>query len=249
MRVPRLYVPENLFTGAQLKLPEGAGRHVARVLRLPVGAALRVFDGQGHEFEALIAGIARDRVEVHLGAATPNDSESPLRITLLQGVARGEKMDLILQKATELGVCAIRPLLMARSTVKLDAAGIAKRDAHWQGVIIAACEQSGRARLPQLATAASLATELARTGEAWKFLLSPEPDSETLPELLNRHADAARTGIHVLIGPEGGFDEAEIAAALAAGFTRCRLGPRVLRTETAGLAAIAALQALAGDWR
>jgi 16S rRNA (uracil1498-N3)-methyltransferase len=249
MRLTRIQVPETLSTNAQLPLPETAARHVIRVLRLAPGDALRIFDGRGGEFEARIATVMRDRVTVCLGAAVPNDSESPLRITLLQGVARGEKMDLILQKATELGVTAIRPLLTARSTVKLDTEGIAKRHAHWTGVIAAACEQSGRATLPTLAPTATLPSELMLGSAELRLLLAPEQASASLPELLEWHADAAHHGIRLLIGPEGGFDDAEIAQTLAAGFLRCRLGPRVLRTETAGLAAIAALQVLAGDWR
>jgi 16S rRNA (uracil1498-N3)-methyltransferase len=248
MRVTRLYLPENLASGAQLMLPDAAARHVSRVLRLSTGAALRVFDGRGHEFEAVIASDARDRVEVRLGAPVLNDSQSPLRITLLQGVARGEKMDLILQKATELGVTAIRPLLMTRSTVKLDAAGIAKRHAHWQGVIIAACEQSGRATLPDLTPATSLQTALAHRRDELQLLLAPEAGSPALPTLLQAHPITALRGIRILIGPEGGFDDDEAAQALNAGFQRCRLGPRILRTETAALAAIAALQVLTGDW-
>lgn len=248
MRVTRVHVPAALSSGAQVVLPDAAARHVTRVLRLAAGDALGVFDGRGNEFAAVISSIARDRVEVLIGAPLENRSESPLRITLLQGVARGDKMDLILQKATELGVTAIRPLLTARSTVKLGAEGIAKRHAHWEGVVAAACEQSGRATLPVLAPAASLAAELSGGGGGLKLLLAPEEGSPGLAVLLEQHAGAAQQGVRLLIGPEGGFDDAEAAQALAAGFLRCRLGPRVLRTETAGLAAIAALQVLAGDW-
>ncbi len=253
MRLTRVHVPAALQPGAVLALPDTAARHVAQVLRLTTGDALHVFDGEGHEFEAIITAARRTEVEVRIGAAVPNLTESPLAITLLQGVARGEKMDLILQKATELGVTRIVPLLMARSTVKLDAAGIAKRHAHWQAVIASACEQCGRARLPALAPAttlgAALATGDAAQGQDLRLLLAPQSGSSSLPALLDDHAAAAGRGIRLLIGPEGGFEDTEIAQALAADYLRCRLGPRVLRTETAGLAAIAALQALAGDWR
>ena len=227
MRLTRVLVPGPLQPG-RLALPAGPARHVARVLRLGAGDALRVFDGEGREFEARIEAVGRDQVQVEIGAAVAGSVESPLSITLLQGVARGEKMDLILQKATELGVTRITPLLMARGNVKLDAAGIGKRHAHWQAVSGSACEQCGRNRLP------------------W---LDPVVGSPSLAGLLDAHPDAARRGIRLLVGPEGGFDDAEIALALASGFIRCRLGPRILRTETAALAAIAALQCLAGDWR
>ncbi|MGC4029592.1 MAG: 16S rRNA (uracil(1498)-N(3))-methyltransferase [Steroidobacteraceae bacterium] len=251
MRLTRVHLSAALQPGAVLPLPDTAARHVARVLRLAAGDALRVFDGAGHEFEAVIASVQRGQVQLRIGAAVANHGESPLAITLLQGVARGEKMDFILQKATELGVTRIVPLLMARSTVKLDDSGIAKRQAHWQAVLASACEQCGRARLPVLTPATALGAALAgeaREGDL-RLLLAPQAGSPSLPALLGRHATTASDGIQLLVGPEGGFDDAELAQALAAGYLRCRLGPRVLRTETAGLAAIAALQALAGDWR
>lgn len=253
MRLTRVHVPAALQPGAVLALPDTAARHVAQVLRLTTGDALHVFDGEGHEFEAIITATRRTEVEVRIGAAVPNLTESPLAITLLQGVARGEKMDLILQKATELGVTRIVPLLMARSTVKLDAAGIAKRHAHWQAVIASACEQCGRARLPALIPTAPMPMALTADGATGssdlRLLLVPDTHSPSLPALLESHTAQSTADIRVLVGPEGGFTAEEISLAVAAGYQHCRLGPRILRTETAGLAALAAIQALAGDWR
>lgn len=251
MRLTRILVPGPLPAGAVLTLPEAAANHVARVLRMTEGDALHVFDGEGHEFRAVVSSVQRGRVDVRIGDAVPNHNESPLHVTLMQSVARGEKMDFILQKATELGVAGITPLLAARSTVKLDVEGIAKRHTHWRAVIASACEQCGRAQLPSLRPATTLATALAADamdGRGLRLLLSPLASSLSLPTLLTDHAAAVQHGVRLLIGPEGGFEDSEVAQALAAGFMRCRLGPRILRTETAGIAAIAALQALVGDW-
>lgn len=248
MRLTRVHVPGPLFAGT-LALPEGPARHLVRVLRLDVGAAIRVFDGEGHEFEAVIESVRRDGVAVRIGAEVANDVESPLSITLLQGVARGDKMDTILQKATELGVTRIVPLLLARSTVKLGADGIARRHEHWLGIIASACEQCGRSRLPRLEPATQLQAALEAGEEALRLLLSPDASASSLPALLSGYPEAAKHGVCLLAGPEGGFDDNEIAQAMARGYKPARLGPRVLRTETAGIAAITAVQVTAGDWR
>lgn len=248
MRLTRVHVPGPLFAGT-LVLPEGPARHLVRVLRLDAGAVIRVFDGEGHEFEAVIDSVRRDEVTVRIGAEVANDLESPLSITLLQGVARGDKMDTILQKATELGVSRIVPLLLARSTVKLGADGIARRHEHWLGVIASACEQCGRSRLPRLEPAAQLEAALETGDDGLKLLLSPDASAASLPALLSAYPQAAQHGVCLLAGPEGGFDANEIAQAMASGYKPARLGPRVLRTETAGIAAITAVQVTAGDWR
>jgi 16S rRNA (uracil1498-N3)-methyltransferase len=250
MRLTRVFVDAPLATGAQLDLPEGAARHVARVLRLAAGDALRLFNGRGGEFEALIDAVRRDGVSVRIGAHLGVERESPLSIVLMQGIARGEKMDLILQKATELGAQGFAPVMMARSTVRLDEHTAIARQQHWQAVVASACEQSGRNTVPTVAAPASLAQCL-RAAEGLRLLLAPGDDSLPLPALLAAAAAAgiAAPRIALLVGPEGGFDPGETALALATGFQACRLGPRVLRTETAGLAALAALQTLAGDLR
>lgn len=250
MRVTRVFVDMPLASGAQLALPEGAARHVARVLRLGVGDALRLFNGRGGEFEATIDSAFRDEVTARIGAHHDTERESPLRIVLLQGIARGEKMDLILQKATELGVHAFVPVKMARSTVRLDERTALARQQHWQAVVASACEQSGRNAVPAVAAPATLSQCLG-PAPGLRLLLAPGEGSRPLSVLL---ASATPAGglperVELLVGPEGGFDPAETAAATAAGFQSCRLGPRILRTETAGLAALAALQSLAGDLR
>lgn len=248
MRLTRVHVPGPLVAGA-LSLPEGPARHLTRVLRLGEGDAVRIFDGEGHEFEAVIESVRRDAVVVRIGAGVADNVESPLSITLLQGVARGDKMDTILQKATELGVTRVVPLLLARSTVKLGADGIARRHEHWLGVIASACGQCGRSRLPQLDPAIGLEDALALGDGELKLLLAPDAGAASLPALLSAHPQAAQRGVCLLVGPEGGFDEGEVTLALASGYRPCRMGPRVLRTETAGIAAITAVQVSAGDWR
>ncbi|MBB3227487.1 16S rRNA (uracil1498-N3)-methyltransferase [Luteibacter sp. Sphag1AF] len=242
MRDIRIHVDTPLTTGHELMLPAQAGEHVARVLRLEVGHPLILFSGDGCDYAATITSVGKREVIVSVGDARMLENESPLALTLAQGVARGEKMDLIVQKATELGIARIVPLITERSEVKLDAARAEKRLLHWRAVAASACEQSGRARLPVI--------EAAQPLSAW---LSALQDSNTarlalLPEGTHRPGELALSGSAMLaIGPEGGFGERDRAALAAASFTGLRLGPRILRTETAGLAAIAALQALYGD--
>jgi 16S rRNA (uracil1498-N3)-methyltransferase len=248
MRLTRVHVEAPLAVNTSLVLPTGAARHLSRVLRLGVGDALRLFNGRGGEFDATISVVHRDQVTVQVGAHHAVENESPLTLTLLQGIARGEKMDLILQKATELGVTAIIPVLMARSTVRLDADNAATKQQHWQAVVTSACEQCGRNTVPAVAAPQPLTAVLARPA-ALDLLLSPERSALSIPALLTQAGPLQGQSMRLLVGPEGGFHAAETAAALQQGFRACRLGPRVLRTETAGLAALAALQSLAGDLR
>jgi 16S rRNA (uracil1498-N3)-methyltransferase len=248
MRLTRIFVDATLTTGTALPLPGGPAQHLTRVLRLQVGAALRVFNGQGGEFDASITSIRRNDATVLLGAQHLLEHESPLHTTLLQGIVRGEKMDLILQKATELGVTAVVPLTTSRSSVRVDEATALRKRAHWQGVVAGACEQCGRNRLPQIAAPVEFAAAINHVPATLKLLLEPEPSASTLKMLLQAvRADVAAPSICLLVGPEGGFDPHEVQLAKQAGFQPCRLGPRVLRTETAALAALAALQSLAGD--
>lgn len=246
MRLTRVHVAVPLAAHSSLLLPDGAARHLVRVLRLGAGDALRLFNGRGGEFDAAIETVRRDAVTVQVGAHHAVERESPLAVTLLQGIARGEKMDLILQKATELGVTAIEPLLMARSTVRLDARGAVARQQHWQAVVVSACEQCERNTVPVVSAPQSLLQALSGPLPGLNLMLTPEESAMTLPVLLDQASAAA---VRLLVGPEGGFDPAEMAAATQSGFRPCRLGPRILRTETAGLAALAALQSLAGDLR
>jgi len=245
MRSIRLYTDAPLVPGAEATLPATAAAHAVRVLRLKVGDAVTLFNGDGHEYPArLVAAGARElRAEVEAQASPQR--ESPLHITLIQALARGEKMDWIIQKATELGVAHLVPVATERSEVKLDAARSEKRLEHWRAVTIAACEQCGRNTLPRIeapvALAAWLDTNVAPQSTT-RWILHPE--SATHMRGLRVSSPAT---LELAVGPEGGFGENDLAVLRAHGFHGLALGPRILRTETAGLAAIAALQALYGD--
>lgn len=243
MRTIRIHVEQPLAIGCELSLPAQAAEHVARVLRMTAGAPLTVFNGDGHDYDAVILAVGKREVSLRVEQGRRIDNESPLRLTLAQGVARGEKMDLIVQKATELGVSRIVPLLTERSEVKLDAARAEKRLTHWRAVAASACEQSGRARLPEITAATPLQAWLdnLRGDEALRLALLPEGTQQA------RALDFGDAGGLLVVGPEGGLGERDVAALVDAGFAGLRLGPRILRTETAGLAALAALQALHGD--
>jgi 16S rRNA (uracil1498-N3)-methyltransferase len=242
MRVTRVHCAAALAEGVRITLPAHAGMHLTRVLRLKAGAMLAVFDGAGHEHEATICAAQGDRVEVMVGVTRPAPAPSPLAITLSQGVSRGERMDYAVQKATELGVHRIVPLLCERSVVRLDAEQAVRKLEHWRGVAIAAAEQCGRAELPEILAPRRLAEHLAaaRAEMGLRLVLAPQA-ATSLRELRPSAA------VEILIGPEGGLADEEIALASFAGYAGVRLGPRVLRTETAAAAAIAALQTLHGD--
>lgn len=245
MRLNRIFCPGPLAAGATVVLPAAAANHVARVLRMRPGASLTLFDGSGNDYQAEITGTGKgNEVTVRIHAQAPGIAESPLRITLVQGVSRGERMDWTLQKATELGVDSIAPVLTARSVVRLDDKQMDKKQAHWQGIVIGACEQSGRSHVPVVQTPSSLRDYL-RTArqDGLRLLLSPTAPV-SLPTL-----PSPPTRIELLIGPEGGLDDAEITSAVQAGFTPVRLGPRILRTETAAVVALSILQGLWGDLR
>lgn len=243
MRTIRIHVDQPLAVSGEANLPAQAAEHVARVLRMSPGDRLTVFNGDGHDYAAVILAVGRREVTVRVESKQALQNESPLPLTLAQGVARGEKMDLIVQKATELGVARIVPLLTERSEVKLDAARAEKRLAHWRAVLASACEQSGRARLPEIVPALPLAAWLDSLADdgALRLALLPEASRSS------RELRFTAVGGLLVVGPEGGLGERDIGALTAAGFDGLRLGPRILRTETAGLAALAALQALHGD--
>lgn len=247
MRLTRVFVDAALTAGELLPLPPGPAQHLVKVLRLQAGATIRVFNGRGGEFDATIESAGKQQVLARIGTHHAIDRESPLRVTLLQGVARGERMDFVLQKATELGVAAVVPVLASRSTVRLDQDGAERKRAHWHGVLAGACEQCGRNVLPTLHAAARLPVALAKCDSALKLVLEPTTDAATLQQLLKALPEGRNASVCLLVGPEGGLDADELRTAKEAGFVSCRLGPRVLRTETAALAALAALQALAGD--
>ena len=243
MRTTRIHVEQPLALGAELALPAQAAEHVARVLRMNAGDALTVFNGDGFDYTTTLTSVGKRDVMVHVDGREAIANESPLRLTLAQAVARGEKMDLIVQKATELGVSRIVPLFTERSEVKLDAARAEKRLQHWRGVVASACEQSGRVRVPEVLPAVSL--------QAWLESLADDGAQRLalLPEgtLRARDIGFSAAGGWLVVGPEGGLGERDVSMLQEARFQGLRLGPRILRTETAGLAALAALQALHGD--
>lgn len=215
------------------------------MLRLAAGDVLTLFNGDGAEYDAVVASVGKSAVSVKIGERHAADRESRLEIVLGQALSSGERMDYTVQKAVELGVAAIHPLTANRSVVRLDAERAGKRAAHWQSVVIAACEQCGRNRVPPVAPVAALEAWLAQRGArdaALRVLLSPR--AETRLRDLPRPDGA----VVLLAGPEGGFTREEETLARAGGFTPVRLGPRVLRTETAAVAALAAMQALWGDF-
>lgn len=245
MRDIRIFVPDlqaHTDDGA-VALPEQASAHVSRVLRMRAGDALTVFDGRGGEYSAEIANIAKKAVTLRLGAHSPIERESPLAVTLIQGLARGDKMDYIIQKATELGVARIIPVATMRGVVQLDDDRSDRKWQHWRAVAAAACEQCGRNRLPEIEAPRSLA-QLWQTNTlpSLRLLLSPHAQVSIASALAPKPSELA-----VLIGPEGGLEPDEESHAVAIGFQQVTLGPRVLRTETAGLAVLAAVQSLAGD--
>lgn len=241
MRLTRCYLDQPLDVGTTVILPESAAQHLIRVLRLREGDACVLFNGDGHDHDARIVAIGKRETQAEITARRRIDNESPLRITLLQGIARGEKMDWIVQKATELGVARILPVASERSDVRLDEARAHKRHAHWQEIAISACEQSGRAVLPELLPTQPLASATRRCDGAG-FILDPASGAS-----IKSVASTLSTASTLAIGPEGGWSPRDLEQLREAGFCGLRLGPRVLRTETAGIAAIAALQALAGD--
>ena len=241
MRLTRVYVDAPLASGMRVTLQGGAAGHLTRVLRLRVGEALTVFNGAGGEYAASIEHAHAGRVAVAIGELRAIERESPLTLTLAQGVSRGERMDLVMQKATELGASGLAPVLAERSVVRLTAQQAERRLNHWRAIVIAACEQSGRNRLPTIASPVPLKDFLRTSDGSMRLLLSPAATATLadLPRLVS--------AITVLIGPEGGLAEAEQEAAVAAGFKPVRLGPRVLRTETAAIAALTLLQREFGD--
>lgn len=243
MRVTRVFVEQRLIAGKGVGLPEQAGLHLTRVLRLDPGAQVTLFDGHGGEYQGT---LERDGKKwwAKVGTHDPVERESPLAITLFQGVARGERMDLIIQKATELGVVRIVPVLAERSVVKLEAEKRARKQEHWQAIAISACEQCGRNRVPEVADAMALGDAIATLPVAGaRCLLAADASAP-----LSAAVSGGVTTLTLFIGPEGGIGDNETRFAKANGFTAHRIGPRILRTETAGLAALAALQALAGDF-
>ena len=242
--VPRFCVDTESRAGARIEISGEAAHHAARVLRLAPGDAVTLFDGRGGEHAAAVAEVRRGEVVVAVGARRDVEAESPLAVTLVQGLSSAEHMDTTVQKSVELGVAVIQPILAERSVVRLSAERAQSRLAHWRRIAVSACEQCGRNRLPDVRAPVALRDYCAR------------PDAPSVRLLLSAQAQArlrdalppAERSLVIAVGPEAGFSAAEEAMLVAAGFRPVRLGPRVLRTETAAPAALAALNALAGDF-
>ena len=241
MRQSRIYTNQSLEIGGSVALEGPAGHYLTRVLRLSAGDAVILFNGDGRDYTAEICEIQRQNVLLKLTGSRQPDNESTLKISLVQAISRGERMDYSLQKATELGVFAIQPLTSRRVEVRLDGKRQAKRVAHWQAVVVSACEQSGRAIVPVVSTPISLAEWISAADNAPCFVLDP------LADLKLSQTPIEGDSVSLLVGPEGGFSEKEMLTLYDAGVTGVSLGQRILRTETAGPAAITLLQASVGD--
>ena len=244
----RLFCDLPLTPGQHITLPEAAAHHARDVLRLEAGATVTLLNGLGGEYAAVLTRVNKKLVEADVGQCTQRESEPPFAITVAQSLATGDKMDWVVEKCVEQGAATVVPVAAARSVLKLNAERAEKRVAHWQAIARAACEQCGRNRLarvePVTGLDAWLAGVLASATPVLKLMLSPVADVSfnTLP------APLPASAIHLLIGPEAGLTDAEEAAARAAGFKGIRLGPRVMRTETAAIAALAAIHARWGDF-
>lgn len=241
MRIPRIYHAGSLVSGNEIRLYDEAAHHVARVLRMTVGQRLYLFDGSNWLFEAEIRRIDKKYVQVMLQNGKADDRESPLHLHLGQVISRGEKMEFTIQKAIELGVNLITPLFSERCGVKLDIARMEKKIQQWQKIAIAACEQCGRNRIPEIRPVMQLSHWCEENDQGLKLNLHPRASLgiHQLPAPVSR--------IRLLVGPEGGLSDGEISMTAQHGFTGILLGPRVLRTETSALTAITALQVCFGD--
>lgn len=223
-----------------MALCEDAANHAGKVLRMQAGEALELFNGDGNNYAAVIIEVGKKQLVVDIQNSSENPIESPLKLHLGQGISRGDRMDFAIQKAVELGVSEITPLFTERCGVKLDADRLEKKREQWQKIVISACEQSGRSVVPPVHMPVTLEKWLGQADNCLKLTLDPWT-SATIKQL------SPTDRLRLVIGPEGGFSDREVAATTLAGFQPVRLGPRVLRTETAALTAIAALQLQLGD--
>jgi len=242
MRRSRIYTPQPLLSADTIELTGAASHYLTRVLRLSRGDPLIVFNGDGRDYSAQISEVQSKCVLVRLLESEVSGKESPLKITLVQAICKGDRMDYALQKATELGVFCIQPLISDRVEVRLDVARQAKRMKHWQGVVISACEQSGRAMVPEVKPPLSMFEWTAEADDSRCVVLDPLAEDKLSGLLVGGDA------ISIVVGPEGGFTQEEVDAVRLNGLMAVSLGPRVLRTETAGPAAIAVLQAKTGGF-
>jgi 16S rRNA (uracil1498-N3)-methyltransferase len=243
--ISRFHFPGGLPPEGEIALPESIAHHAVRVLRVADGEPIVLFDGAGGEVEARL--VLRGKVAfAALGEWRDAQRESPLRLVLVQALATGDKMDWIVQKAVELGVAAIQPIQAERSVLRLSGDRVEKRLAHWRQIVVAACEQCGRNRIPEVGVPQPLPAWLGQRAAATRYVLAPGGEAGGAPGFGIGPRPAGE--VHLMIGPEGGWTDHELMACRAAGCIAVTLGPRVLRTETAGLAAIAVLQARWGDF-
>ncbi len=241
MRIARIFTPEPLQAGTTVYLDDNAAQHVGKVLRMQVGQAVSLFNGDGFDYPAILVDVSKKSVQVDIGNASPNRTESPLAIVLGQVLSRGDRMDYAIQKSVEMGVARIVPLVSERCEVKLKGDRENKRVKHWQSVAISAAEQCGRAVVPEVAPVCTFEDWLAQTADFDLRLVLHHRTAQSLTGL------DKPSRLALMIGPEGGLTEDEIRIAEAAGFLPAALGPRVLRTETAPVAAMAVCQWLWGD--
>jgi 16S rRNA (uracil1498-N3)-methyltransferase len=241
MRIPRIFTEQTLVTGELVQLEEAASHHLSKVLRMQAGRELILFNGAGGEFAAMIHEVSKKHVTVAIAEHTADNRESPLQLELAIGISRGERFEWVLQKATELGVTKITPLITERTEVKVGGERQEKLIDRWQQIIVSACEQCQRNLLPELSAPIQISDWLTTVNSDLRFVLHHR-DSKSLP------AEQKPQSVSLLIGPEGGLSESEIAQAQAKNFNALTLGPRVLRTETAPVAAISLVQYLWGDF-
>lgn len=240
--MPRFYCPQALGIGSVLALPDQVAHHV-QVLRMQLGDTITLFNGEGGEYTASLSSIEKKRAQAEIKAFSPREAELPYALALAQALPEGSKMDWIVEKAVELGATAIHPLSAQRCVVRLSGERADKKQAHWQGIIASAAEQSGRNRLPHLAELGEFRRWIGQSDMHRRILLSPRGE-QPLSGWARHHPPQAVT---VMVGPEGGFTDEEENLAVAQGALMLTMGPRVLRTETAGLAALAALNAVWGE--
>ena len=239
----RIFHAAPLTSGKESTLTGGSANHLGKVLRLRENDAVILFNGDGLDYTARIISVTRQEVVVLVGAGADPETESPINVSLLQGICRNQRMDLLIQKSTELGIQSIQPILTERSVIRLTGERAEKKLAHWRNIAISACEQSRRARIPDIRRPESVATACEQLGKTTTRLVL-DPAGDDIPETTIRSASS----IALLVGPEGGLTDTERETASSAGFGRVRLGPRILRTETAPLAALSILQYLSGDF-
>lgn len=243
MRIPRFYCPLELATAPTLTLPDEIFRHAIQVLRLQVGENLILFNGQGGEYLAQLAAVEKRSATVIIQSFEPNERESPLELSLVQALLKPDKMDFALQKAVELGISRFQPLITQRSVVRTDKEKLEKKLQHWQAVATGACEQSGRTRLPYIATPQTLTQYLSTLESTTTYLILAPASAQTLQQISLNNTNK----IAVLIGPEGGFTDQEVETCLNSGMQGISLGQRILRAETASTSVVALLQLLKGD--